>query len=151
MHHPTRLNAMQPRMPVHRGSMIQVEDETSVSGFRSRCSSRCLSVRWELSGLPRLAFIFAEILDNERFHAGNGEQALARGVDGKAAEVAGNPPPTELFGDNGSRATADKAVENQITMLRRRSDNPFERPSGFSVDCRLSTTHKCQPNLKDNA
>ena len=48
--------------------------------------------------LPALALVGAEVLDLERPAVRDVEQALARGVDREATEIAGDPAPTELLG-----------------------------------------------------
>jgi hypothetical protein len=63
-----------------------------------------LAVRGELGDLPLLALVLTEILDDKWFHIGNTEQTLARGMDSKASEVAGDPAAVEFFGDGGGGA-----------------------------------------------
>ena len=46
--------------------------------------------RCKLGHLPRLALVFPEVLNDERLHSRDTEEALARGVYGEASEVAGN-------------------------------------------------------------
>ena len=65
-----------------------------------------------------LALVLAEVLDDERLHAGDAEQALARGVDGEASEVAGDPAAVELFGDGGGGAGTAEAIENEVAFVR---------------------------------
>jgi hypothetical protein len=60
-----------------------------------------------------LPLILAKVLDDERFHVRNAEQALARGVDGEASKVTSNPAAVEFFGDGGGGAGSDKAVKDK--------------------------------------
>ncbi len=81
--------------------------------------------RWgELGDLPLLAFVLAEILDDERLHASDAEQALAGGVDGEASEVAGDPAAIELFGDGGGGAAAYEAIQHQTIRAGGGLDDP---------------------------
>src|SRR5581483_7287388 len=54
--------------------------------------------------------VLAEVPHGERPHAGDLQEALARRVDGEAAEVAGDPAAVELLGDGGRRAAAAEAI-----------------------------------------
>ena len=65
------------------------------SRFRASIGGLPITAR-ELPRLPQLPFVFAEILHDERPHVGNAEQPLAGGVDGEAAEVAGDPAAIQL-------------------------------------------------------
>ena len=64
----------------------------------------------ELCRLPRLPLILAQILHHKRAHAGDGEKALAGGVDGKAAQIARYPPAVEFFGHGGRGAAAAETI-----------------------------------------
>lgn len=69
--------------------------------------------RWGKFGdLPLLALVLAEVLNDERLHAGDAEQALADGVNGEASEVASNPAAVELLGNGSGGAGAAEAVED---------------------------------------
>ncbi len=67
-----------------------------------------------------LPFVFAEVLDDERLHVWDAEQALARGVDGEASKVAGYPAAIECFGDGRGGTGADETIKDEIAFIRRR-------------------------------
>jgi len=73
--------------------------------------------RCKLGHLPRLALVFPEVLNDERLHSGDTEEALGRGVYGEASEVAGNPATVELLGDGNASAGAAEAVEDEIVLV----------------------------------
>ncbi len=60
--------------------------------------------------LPDLALVPAEVGDDEGLAAGEVEQALARGVDGEAAEIDGDPAAVQAFGDCGGRSRSAGSV-----------------------------------------
>ena len=74
---------------------------------------------------PLLPLVCAEILDDERFHVLDAQQPLARGMNGEAAEVAGDPPAAKLFRDRRRRAGAAETIEDEIARVGTRFENPF--------------------------
>jgi hypothetical protein len=89
------------------------------------------AVRGELSDLPLLAFVFAEVLDDEGLHVGDAEQALAGGVDGEASEIAGDPAAVELFGDGSGGAGAAEAVEHEGTFVAAQFHDAYQKRLRF--------------------
>ena len=59
------------------------------------------------------------------------QQPLARGVDGEAAEVAGDPAAVQLLGDGGRRAAAGEAVEDEVAFVGGGADDAVEECFGF--------------------
>jgi hypothetical protein len=113
MDEPAALGAVEPGVAVDRRGVVELEDEPEI-GAVSLCSLLgCLGAfSGELAGLPELPFVLAEILDDERAHVWYLEEALAGGVDGEAAQVAGDPAAAKLLGDGGGGAGADESVED---------------------------------------
>ena len=73
----------------------------------------------------------AEVLDVEGAAVGDVQQALARGVDGEAAEVAPDPAAVELLGDGDCRSRAGEEVGHQVSRIAREVDNAFEQRFGL--------------------
>ena len=66
--------------------MVQVEDELAVSGLPLALFFEViLAIRGKLRDLPRLTFVLAEILNDERVHIRNSQQPLASRVNCKSA------------------------------------------------------------------
>ena len=121
-------------MAADRRGVIELKDELAVGGFTFFLLRQpVFAVRGELGDLPLLALVLAEVLDDERLHAGDAKEALAGRVDREASEVAGNPAAIELFGDGGGGAGTAEAVENYVVFVRGCIQNPFKRASGFCV------------------
>jgi hypothetical protein len=118
VHHASGLDAVQPNVAADRRGVVKLKDEFAVGGSRVLfCSSSLsLAVGGKLGDLPLLALVFAQVLHDEGLHIGDAEQALARGVDGEASEVAGDPAAVEFFGNGGGGAASNKAVQNQIVF-----------------------------------
>ena len=114
MHHAAVLDAVQPRVALERPRAVELQDEAAVVGDHGRGLRRAA----ELRGLPRLALVFAQVLDDERFDILDAEQPLARGVDGEAPQVAGDPAAVELFGDGRRGAAAAEAVEDEVVFVQ---------------------------------
>ena len=95
--------------------MVKLKNELAVIGFAFFLLFQAvLAVGRKLRDLPLLALVLAEVLHHERLHAGDAEQALARGVDGESSQVTGNPAAVELFGDSSGCAGTAEAVEDDI-------------------------------------
>ena len=47
----------------------------------------------------------------------NADQALARGVDGELAQIADDPPASELLGHSGRGSGATEKVSHQVTIV----------------------------------
>ena len=93
--------------------------------------------------LPQLPLVLAEVLHQERLDAFDVEQALAGGVDGEAAEVAGDPAAAELLGDRRRRAGAAEAVEDEVVVVGGGVDDAVEEGFGFlGVVARRSLCHE---------
>jgi len=67
-----------------------------------------------------LALVLTEVLDDERLYAGDAEQALARGVDSEASEVACNPAAVVPEPQKQSR-TRWLSLEQALTIHSRRA------------------------------
>ena len=55
---------------------------------------------------PLLPLVFAEVQHGEGLDLFDGEEALAGGMNGEAAKIAGDPAAAKLFGGGGGRAGA---------------------------------------------
>lgn len=78
VHHASGLEAVQPRVASDRLGMIEFQNKFAIRldfGFGRFA---------ELGGLPDLALILPQILDDEGFYVRDGEQALSCGMDGKS-------------------------------------------------------------------
>ena len=62
---------------------------------------------------------------------GNAEQALAGGVDGEAAQVAGDPAAAELLGDGRVVPLPTEAIEDQVAFVGGGFDDAFEQGFGL--------------------
>ena len=125
--HAAVLDAVQPRVPLEGPRAVELQDETAVVGDHGRGLRRAA----ELRRLPRLALVLAQVLDDERFDVRDAQQPLARGVDGEAAQVAGDPAAAQLFGDGRGGAAAAEAVEDEVALVRGGIDDAFEEGFGF--------------------
>jgi len=114
------LDPVQPGIPRQRPRPVQVEDELAV---RERPS---LGLVPELPGLPGLPLVLAEVLDDERPDVGDREQPLARGVDREPPQIGRDPAPPQLLGHRRRRARAGEAVEDEVTLVRRGTDDTLE-------------------------
>src|SRR5262249_12339032 len=117
MDHASVLHSMQPDVAGKRPRMIEVEEKAAI-GLDAR-----FGLLAELGGLPLLPLVLAQVLDDEEPDALDGEEALVGGMDGEASEVAGDPAPSEFFGDGCCRAGTAEAVQHQIALIRRRLDD----------------------------
>ena len=86
-----------------------------------------------------LAFVLAEV---ENFKSAvvlafglqlplHADHALAGGVDGELAEVAGDPLAAQLLGHRRGRAGAAEEVGDEVAFVGRGFDDPFEQSFGF--------------------
>ena len=85
----------------------------------------------ELGRLPGLALVLAQVLYHERPHVGDGEQPLARRLDGEAPEIRRNPAPAQLLGHCGGRARAAETVKHKIAFVGGGFDDALEQGFGF--------------------
>ena len=132
VHHASGFHAVQPDVAADRSGVVKLQDKLAVGGFAFFLFRQpVFAVRGELSDLPLLALVFAEILDNERFNIGDSEQAFARGVDGEASKIAGNPTAVELFGDGGGGAGTAEAVEDDVAFVGGNLDDAVQKGLGF--------------------
>ena len=127
MHHAAVLDAVQPRVALEGPRAVELQDEAAVVGDHGRGLRRAA----ELRGLPRLALVFAQVLDDERFDVLDAEQPLARGVDGEAPQVAGDPAAVQLLGHGRGGAAAAEAVEDEVVFVGGGSNDAFEEGFGF--------------------
>ena len=121
------LEAVQPGVALDRPGAVQLQDEAAIVGGHGRGLRRPA----ELRGLPRLALVFAQVLDHERFDVLDAEQTLAGGVDGEAPQVAGDPAAVQLFGHGRGGAAAAEAVQDQVVFVGGGSNDTFEKRFGF--------------------
>src|SRR5262249_5288369 len=109
------LGAAQPGVAVQRRGAVQPGDELRGGGVAPRgLFGRLGAVPGELAGLPELAFVLAQVLDDEGADPGDLQEALAGGVDGEAAQVAGDPAAAELLGDGCCSPGAGETVEDEV-------------------------------------
>ena len=124
MHHAPGFHTVQPGVAADGRGVVKLEDKLGVGGlaFFLFCQS-VFSVRGEFGGLLLLAFVFAEVLDDEGLHVGDAEQAFAGGVDGEASEVAGDPTAVEFFCDGGGYRSrrSSRELDHLHWMMRSRS------------------------------
>ena len=85
--------------------------------------------------LPQLPLVFAEILDDERSDAWDGQQPLARRVNGEPAKITSNPATFQFLRHRRRRAAAAKTIQHQVVFVRGRLDDTFEY--GFGFLCRV--------------
>ncbi len=112
--------------------MVKLQDELDVGPVPlGRLLRRLGAVHREAAGLPLLAFVFTEVLHDERPHVGDAQQPFARGVDGEAAQVAGDPTAIQLLRDRRRGAGAGKAIENKVAFVGRRFDDALEQGFGL--------------------
>jgi hypothetical protein len=71
-----------------------------------------LAVRRKLGHLPRLPLVLAEILNGEGFDARNGQHSLPGCVNGKPAEIAGNPASIQFLSNRCCCSAANETVKN---------------------------------------
>ena len=116
--HAARFRAVQPCVPTDRFRVVEAEDEVSVRSlalalfFETVCA-----VRGELSHLPGLPLVLAEVLNDEGLHAGDSQQSFAGCVDSESGKIAGNPASAKTFSEDGSRSTSHKAIQYQISAI----------------------------------
>src|SRR6266536_5111903 len=101
---------MEPRVTVQGRSLSKFQDESNI---RSLPLGRFIAISLpKLCTCPHLPLIFTEVLDDERSHAGNREQSLARGMNGESAEVTSDPPAVQFFRHRSRSAATAKAIEH---------------------------------------
>ncbi len=123
---------MQPGPAVERRGPVELEDELDVGTVALGCMFRSFRpVLGELAGLPQLPLVLAEVLDDEGPHVGDVEQPLAGGVDGEAAQIAGDPAPVQLLSHGGGGSAADEAVEDEVVFVGGGADDAVEEGFGF--------------------
>src|SRR5208282_4892926 len=114
--------------PANWRGVIKLKNELAVGGLAFFLLFEAVfTIRGKLGDLPLLAFVFAEVLDDERLHAGDAKQSLAGGVDGEAPEVAGNPAAVEFFGDGSGGARAAEAVKDKVSLIGRSFDDSIKQ------------------------
>jgi hypothetical protein len=79
--------------------VVQIENQLPVGGFALALLFQlvCAASGIELSGLPRLAFILAKVLDCKRLYTGGGQKTLASSVNCKPATRWREPQPDMSF------------------------------------------------------
>ena len=153
MHEAAVAHAVEPGVAVERLCAVEVQHEAAVGELGG--GGLTLVAVGELGGLPGLALVLAQVLHDERANALDAEQALARGVDGEAAEVGGDPAAAELLGDGGRRAAAAEAVEDEVALVGGGVDDAFEEGFGFLCRVANSLISRCLrdicPTVRDSS
>src|SRR5213594_3656950 len=113
VHHPAGFESVKPRVSADRLGVIKIKDEVSIRYFTLAPFFEAISpIGREFSDLPDLAFVFTEVLYDERLYRCDLQQSLARRMNRKPAKVACDPSSIQLLGHSGRRAAAHEAVEN---------------------------------------
>jgi hypothetical protein len=100
-------------MPGDWFCVVKVKNERPICCFAFALLFKVIfAVGGKLGHLPRLPFILSEILNDERLYTRDSEQSLARSVNGKPAEVAGNPAAIELLSHGRSRSAPAKTIQD---------------------------------------
>ncbi len=90
--HAASREAVEPSSAINRRGAIKLEDELDIGPMAFVGLLRGFwCVLGELAGLPELPLVLAEVLHDEGANARDLQKPLARGVDGEAAKVAGDP------------------------------------------------------------
>jgi hypothetical protein len=104
---------MKPLMTPERCRTIQIQNKLSVCDFSKSLLFQCINFpALKLGDLPRLPFIFAEVLDGKRAYTLHRQKTLARRVNCKSTQVACNPAALQLLSGYSGCPTASKAIEN---------------------------------------
>ena len=115
MDHRLAVFAVQVRQSYQRLRAVELEDEGQV--FVQSLFGDALAFRAEGDALPVLPLVLAKVQDLEWLAALDAEQALTRGVDGEAAQVAADPAAAELLGDGEGCAGAAEEVSDEVTFV----------------------------------
>src|SRR3990170_1130861 len=104
---------MKPGVSGDRRCMIKLDDEFPIPGL----SLLLIFRRFELSHLPGLPLVLAEVLHNKWLNVFNTKKALSRRVNSKTTKIARNPA-TPQFLSHCCRSTATtEAVENKTAFI----------------------------------
>jgi hypothetical protein len=77
MYHAAAFDAVQPGVAADRRGVVKLKDELAVGSLAfSLLFESVFAIRRKLGDLPFLAFVLAQVLDNERLDVRNTEQAF---------------------------------------------------------------------------
>ena len=129
VHHAAVLDAVQPGVAVERPRAVEVQDEAAVVGGHGRAPAP--PRRTPPPARPGARTCPGS--GRRTAHVRDAEQPLARGVDGEAPQVAGDPAPVQLLGDGRGGAAAAEAVENEVVFVGGSLKIRSRSASGFWV------------------